>query len=398
MIVERYTMSSRLRTPERKQSRTSNTIWITGALALLLLALLIGPTLALPESTGPYPVGQTHLQWTDASRPEVLTDDPWDVRELVVVIWYPARAETGDAAPYFPGLSKISNALVESGEVATWEALGLRYVRSTNRFEAVLPSGEALFPVVVLSPGNGTNVEFYNNLASELASHGYVVVGLNHPYDVAAVALSNGRIAHYNKKQWLLSPGEHQAYTSARMPVRVADMIFALNQLEHLNAAPGGFFAGRLDLETIAAAGHSLGGITASEACKAEPRLKACLNFDGLQAGGPFSTEKSATPPVQPFLFLTKESQLRPDLIERFESMENGYWVVIHGATHDSFSDAALLRPSLSMYSGDADLKMKLIKEYVLAFLSQTLKHHPTELLSVSSDGMDVTIKVFPSQ
>lgn len=362
---------------------------------MLILVLLIGPLLTLPGPTGEYPVGQTLLLWTDTSRPELLTDAPGDFREVAVVIWYPAIAGTGEPGSYFPRLSKISEALVESGEVEAWEVFGLRLVRTSNRLDAELSDGESAYPVVILSPGNGTNVEFYNNLASELASHGYIVVGVNHPHDVAAVELADGRIAPYNSEQWSLSPEEHQTYTSARMPVRVADMIFVLDRLEQLNKAPESLFEGRLDLGSIAVAGHSIGGITASEACKADPRFKACLNFDGLQAGGPFSTETSAMPPAQPFLFLTKETQLHRALIKRFESTTESYWVIVHGATHDGFSDAAMLRPSLSMYSGDADLKMKLIKQYTLAFLDQTLKHQPTELLSISTDGVDVSTRVF---
>lgn len=388
-------MLSQVQSSNKKQNRPSIAIWMIGVPALFLLTLLIGPMLVLPETTGPYPVGQTVLHWTDTSRPEVLTTDPNDFRELMAVIWYPAAAGTGDSSPYFPGISRISKALAESGEVAAWEAFGLRFVRSSNLLDAEVSREESSYPVVILSPGNGTNVEFYNNFASELASHGYVVVGLNHPYDVAAVALSDNRIAHYNKEQWSLSPEEHQAYTSERMPVRVADMAFALDQLEYLNTAPDIIFAGRLNLDAIAAAGHSIGGITASEACKTEPRFKACLNFDGLQAGGPFSTEETAQPPAQPFLFLTKESQLCPYLLERFEATKESYWVIIHNTTHNGFSDAAMLRPSLSMYLGDADQKMKLVKQYALAFLRQTLKHQPTGLLSVSSDGKDVSIRIF---
>jgi dienelactone hydrolase len=383
-------MSSQLQTRKQKQGL------IKGVLILLFLIFLIAPVLILPEPSGQYSVGQTTLNWTDISRPEVLTEDPNDFRELVAVIWYPAKAWTGISTSYFPGLSKISKALAESGEVAAWETFGLRFVHSSNRLNAELSKEEISYPVVILSPGNGTNIEFYNNLASELASHGYVVVGLNHPYDVAAAALSGGRIAHYNKEQWQLSPEEHQKYTSTRMPVRVADMIFALDQLEHLNTTADNPFVGRLDLDSVAAAGHSIGGITASEVCKAEPRFKACLNFDGLQAGGPFSTDKIAEPPAQPFLFITKESRLHPYLVERFEITTESYWVIVHDTTHDSYSDAALLRPSFSLYSGKIDQQAKLIKLYILDFLNHTLKHQSTSSLSAPSEGQDASVKVFP--
>ena len=53
-----------------------------------------GPTLWLPEPTGPYPVGTTSVCLTDVSRP-----DPWAAgvvaRELMVSLWYPAAPPAG---------------------------------------------------------------------------------------------------------------------------------------------------------------------------------------------------------------------------------------------------------------------------------------------------------------
>ncbi len=248
---------------------------------------------------------------------------------------------------------------------------------------------------MILSPGNGTNIEFYASLAGEIASHGYIVVGLNHPYDVAAVQLSDGRVAPYDKDQWSLEPNVHQTYITERIKVRTADVVFALEKLEEMNA--NGTFAGLLDLDSVAAAGHSLGGITASEACKADSRFNACLNFDGLQRGGPFSMEETAIPPQQPFMFLTKESQLHPKLIERFESMPESYWVVVHGASHQSFTDGPLLQPSLMPGSNQEDQFMNLIQKYTLAFLDQTLNGRPNSLLSNTVTNEQVSVKVFPS-
>ena len=153
-----------------------------------------------------------------------------------------------------------------------------------------------------------------------------------------------------------------------------------------------------MDLDAVAAAGHSLGGITASEACKADSRFKACLNFDGIQRGGPFSMEETAIPPEQPFLFLTKEPQLHPRLIERFESMTESYWIVVHGTSHQSFTDGPLLQPSLLPGVNRADQLMRLIQKYTLAFVDHTLKGQSSALLSNPVDGNDVSVKVFPVQ
>jgi len=215
---------------------------------VLLLAFSIIAQLVLPAPIGPYAVGQTVFRWVDTSRPEVMTGDPADFREVIATIWYPAEPGTGTKSPYFPGLSKVSKALVESGEVEPWEVFGLQFIRSQNLLEAKLANNQAPYPVLILSPGNGTNIEFYTSLASGIVSHGYIVVGLNHPYDVAAVELSNGEVAPYNKDQWLLEVRAHQAYTAERIKVRTADMLFALDQLESINSRSDSPLRRMLDL------------------------------------------------------------------------------------------------------------------------------------------------------
>jgi len=367
-------------------------------LILILLTLSISLQLELLSSGGSFAVGRTIFRWGDTARPEVLTEDPKDFREVMTLIWYPAELGTGTKTGYFPGLSTVSKALVQSGEVEWWEALGLRFIRSESPLNAKPVKDQTPFPVVLLSPGNGTNIEFYSSLASEIASHGYIVVGINHPYDVPAVELSTGEVAPYNKSQWLLDVNAHQAYTAERIKVRQADVSFVLDQLEIVNSDTGSSFAGILDLNSVAVAGHSLGGITASNACKADPSIKACLNFDGLLKGGPFSTDESAIPPQQPFMFITKEAELHPRLIENFESTKESYWVVIHGATHDSFTDSPLLQPTLLPIPNQADQFMNLIQKYTLAFLDQTLKGLSNSLLAKTVDGKDVSVKVFPSR
>lgn len=364
---------------------------------VIVLALLIIPQLELAAPTGPHIVGERVFRWVDPSRPEVLTDAPEDMREVIALIWYPAEPGTGTSAGYFPGLSTVSQALSESGEVSPLEVFGLQFIRSKILLNAELLKGQGPYPVLILSPGNGTNIEFYASLASEIASHGYIVVGLNHPYDVPAVELSNGAVAQYDKSQWLLEPKAHAAYTMERIRVRTADVIFALEQLEALNSKADSPFFGTLNLDAIAVAGHSLGGITASEACKADARFRGCINFDGVLSGGPFSMEDSAIPPAQPFMFLTKESQLHPKFIESFESTSQSYWVVIHGAAHDNFTDGPLLQPSLVPFLDHAGQIMMQVQKYTLAFLDQTLKGKPSDLLSQTVRHKDISVEIYPS-
>src|SRR5262249_37769797 len=65
----------------------------------------------LPTLTGKLAVGRTSFHWVDASRPEAMTDNPDDRRELMVTIWYPAESATGETAPYIDNLDKLAGAI-----------------------------------------------------------------------------------------------------------------------------------------------------------------------------------------------------------------------------------------------------------------------------------------------
>lgn len=364
------------------------------AFGLLVLSLAL--QLRLPAPGGPYVVGRASLTWVDESRPEVVPGASGGSRHVGVQLWYPAQAGSAPRAPYFPFLDQVSAALRESGEVSALKVAGLRFIRSNSLWQAQAAWEGGPFPVLLLSPGNGTNVEFYGGLAEELASQGYVVVGINHPYDVAAVALSDGKVAGYYRQQWDIPPQEQQQYVQQRGPVRVADAFFVVDRLSNLNREDP-LLAGRLDLERLGFLGHSLGGITAAEACQRDPRFKACLNLDGIQAGGPFSMVASPPLPAQPFMFITKEEQLHPGLIAQFEALPSqGYVVIIHGASHDHFTDGPQLLPSLLPIQNRADRILQQISQYALAFFDQELKGQLSQLLTAPRQDPQVTFQVYP--
>jgi hypothetical protein len=211
-------------------------------------------------------------------------------------------------------------------------------------------------------------------LAEELASHGYVVVGLNHPYDVAAVALAAGGVAQFADEAWPAALADRQAFVSQRITERTADVRFVLDQLEALNARGADPLSGRLDLSRVGVWGHSLGGITAAQACLADARVSACLNLDGLQAGGPFSAEPDPVPPAQPFLFITKETALPPAVARLLAaSPTTSAWVTVAGAAHDSFTDGPLLTPGLLPLPNTADAITAITRRHMLAFFDEVL-------------------------
>jgi pimeloyl-ACP methyl ester carboxylesterase len=372
------------------------------ALAVLLVAAGLALSTAvstlsylrLPEPTGASAVGRVTAVLDDPARPEPRSGGAAS-RRVGLVAWYPAQADSGAPASYVPDLAGIRDALAASGELSGPVVAGLAFVGTSTRTDAQpdAPSGPEGFPVVVLSPGNATNVAFYAVLAEELASHGYVVIGVDHPYQVAAVDLGDGTVAVYEPDP----PGQGPASTIPRkIAERTADLAFILDRLRS-DAAGLVALDGRLDLDRVAVVGHSNGGIAAAELCATDVRVAACANIDGLSAGGPFSATPDVEPLERPFLFLTKERTLHPTLVEAFESTgEGAYRVVIPAATHQGFADGARFEPRVLPLGRPADAVQQVERDVVRAFLDHELRGRPGPAFDGLTPGADLYVEAYP--
>lgn len=364
-----------------------------GVLAAAVMVLGVAATfvhLEVPEPTGAHAVGRERLTWTDQGRAESHTAVPSDVRHVPVQIWYPAVPDTGTLGSYVPDLEVLRSSLVASGEIGAAQAWGLQWVRHHSFDHAEVAQSNELFSIVVLSPGNLTNVGFYASIGEELASRGYVVVGIDHPYQVAAVQLPDGSVARYDAS-WDSSTGTGGA--ERKVEERVADVAFVLEALASESSA----VRGRLDFENVAVIGHSNGGLTAMEMCRRSPAIDACANLDGQAAGGPFSTEVTAAAPDQPFLFLTKETSLHPEMHRRFEAAgEGAYRVVVPDAAHGAFADGPLFAPSLNPGARTEDRVVEVLRGFIAAFLDKELSGAPRDVMSRVPASTDVYVNVYP--
>jgi Platelet-activating factor acetylhydrolase, isoform II len=148
-------------------------------------------TLSLPEPTGPCPVGTTSTHLTDTARP-----DPWaagvSVRELMVSVWYPAAPSDGPRARYMtPAESELQ---LTSRGITGVPPDALSTVRTNAVLDATPAGRQRLLPLVVLSPGFTNPRGVLTGLAEDLASHGYVVAGIDHTYESFATAFPDGRV------------------------------------------------------------------------------------------------------------------------------------------------------------------------------------------------------------
>lgn len=365
----------------------------------------------LPVPTGQYAVGRTSFHWKDASRQEVMTDDPGDRREIMVQVWYPAKVLASRLpAPYFPDLELLRNAFSESTRAT------LASVRSHAFADAQIATGRRLFPVVIFSPGAGTSTFSYSAILEELASHGYVVAGINHPYESLGVVLPDKRVARYDESE----VKDVLPFLRQRIEVRAADASFAADQLTKLNTTSP-VFRGRIDVAHIGIFGHSRGGLAAAMACQHDRRFKACLNMDGGTLGGPFYVDANATPPTQPFMWfirfkpepsdeqlktwnMTREmwNQNRDRVQSRvngfFRSVKGGsYRVTLNGATHETFSDRPLLSSKIDLDTLAFRLRVaRIVRDFTVAFFDKYLKNQLTGLLGGAlTNYPEVTVERF---
>lgn len=150
------------------------------------------------------------------ARSASFTADPHDRRTVVVQLWYPAqKSPAGTRRAQYLGRTEheartVSDALAREVGLPGFLVDGVPRAHTRSVFNAPVAGGGGRFPVVLFSPGSG-GVRTQNTAwAEELASHGYLVAALDHPYDSAAVVLTDGRTIHHVRS--ILSNPRHTGY------------------------------------------------------------------------------------------------------------------------------------------------------------------------------------------
>jgi len=380
----------------------------------------------LPAPRGKYAVARIGYDWVDGSRPEALSKIPNAHREIMVYVWYPAElGMRNKAAEYLPGVASIAKSPESQSMKSFWDDdWGLvvsGQIETDTSERSPIAEGKEQFPLVVFSPGLGDPSTAYTTLIEEVVSRGYIVASIEPTYEVPAVAFPDGRVVPSSEaatgRNLPVIPGETRekwlqrlhAADAPHLDKWAADIRFTIDQITSLNvagknAAP---FSGRVDLNKIAAWGHSFGGRAAPRACQLDRRIKACLNADGLGPDGPIFTYEGASMPLQPFLWMevfhepptdaqlapykmtrkdwdkNHQAQLAVDEQELKECPGGSYHVSINlpGIEHSSFTDVPLIEAEKKEEVDNAVRSLGVIEDYTIAFLDRYLKQGKGELL-----------------
>ncbi|WP_031008446.1 acetylhydrolase [Streptomyces sp. NRRL F-5727] len=282
----------------------------------------------LPAPTGPHPVGVVRHTFTDRDR-----TDPWDpalgARQVVVSAVYPARTVAGlprapqltpAEAPVFGTLAPLVRGL---------PAAGVDWAGTLTHAHSGAPPLPGRRPVVLYTPGGGDARTLGSGLAEELASHGAVVVLVDHPGEASQVELPDGSV----RETVLFGPPDPVTFRTM-VDTRVADLRLVLDRFGELPLGTGP------DPRRTGICGHSAGGTAAALLAARDPRIRAVADLEGYLDLEPW-------PGHRPLLLMATDGFEGAERIARSWAGLRASRRTLRAANHWVFTDHAAVVPQL---------------------------------------------------
>jgi predicted dienelactone hydrolase len=345
--------------------------------------------LPFPHPSGPYNVATYEDHWIDHDRVDPYAEHPGAPRELMVQWWYPTQ-QICKPSLYMPSKMNVLVQRMHDEHVyipsVLWRAL--LHVDVPVCLHAPCVQQYDPYPVVIISHGYKAQKELYTSFAQELASNGYVVLGVDHTNLSDLIVFPDGRTRRLPPvlmaQEQVPETIEKDHYMARYYKAGIPDITFALDMLSQVNEDATSPLYGKLDLNRVGGLGHSMGGVIMLEVCRQDERCKSVIVMDVWQCD-----INSTTPLGKPSLFLLGEygDMLKPEFTQQLTDMQlffkrsgsESTQVMIPGAGHEAFCDLILLKKPLpwllgfTTCSGDQYATLALINEHVLSFFDRTL-------------------------
>ncbi|KAI1046546.1 hypothetical protein LB505_013366 [Fusarium chuoi] len=308
-------------------------------------------------SSGTYSVGLDIKTIIDESRwdPYAPIDSP-QKRRVLISTFAPVDIQENSCphgevnVPYMP--PKTGDVFGRQAEAmglpsGVFEDLQLKFCRlyDTNRHQKHSLKNGTKLPVVIFSPGRGVSRLMYSAMARSVASHGYIVITVDHAYDASIIEYPDGTditgvVGEANK-----------TVLERSAKVRSQDISFIIDQIKDNATASEQF--GLSETGSVFVLGHSIGGATAVSTSFSDDRIRGAINLDGDMLG-PVVKAGLDKP-----LFLIGRPHSRdqgPSWNETWNSQRGpGMMLQIDGITHQSFLDAPLLVSLRDVPEGSRD-------------------------------------------
>lgn len=315
---------------------------------VVLIASVSAITVSPPS--GIHGVASTNFEVVDNSR-----KDPYSTTGQTRRIMLSAFFPTGPhekckpyTTAYMPALTAAYHDELYTGfglPNGTFEQLEL----SLCKPEAKRTTKSMHYPTVLFSPGLGNSRLLYSAMAQSLASHGFIVITIDHTADSSIVEFPNGGSV-------LATDISSDEQIEQAVDIRTQDLHYIVDQLQDkafrktmFGHTPVADLCG--SNQRIIAAGHSLGGAAALSATISDSRITSAINLDGSIYGD--ATTKASHCPT---LFVSHEGKnLTTDdswgvswpLLKGSKAL-----ATVQGSAHGSFTDLPLLASTLGLESG----------------------------------------------
>lgn len=389
------------------------------------IAATLVPLFTLPEPTGPHRVGTRWLILPDSARDEDLSPDAGEKRTLVVRLWYPADSVAGKPEPYIE--REVAVAIARALGLPGFFLSHLTNVDTHAYRRAWIPAAPERLPLIVFSHGYGAGTESQNTVQmEELASHGFVVASIDHPYEAAAIVMRDGevvaarpRFAPRDSGTMARSVELVRRLQSARDTTAVAALLpdlydlsaplelsiaqwtqdtrFVLDALARMST-PGAtadtVLTGRLDTDRVGMMGMSFGGATAANVCLRDARCAAGINLDGLLYG-----DAARAPLARPFVVASAEESRQLHRLFHQRAIAPNWLLTVRDARHLDFSDLNWFAPALGrrlgMLGGIAPARMhRLLNAVVVPWFDAALRRGAAlDSAALASAFPEVTIE-----
>lgn len=355
----------------RKKSRKVLFIVLGSIVAMILLAILLLPKLLFSDyeglpTTGPYSVKQASAILVDESRVETFETDG-SFREVPVYFYYPDVEHAS-----------------ESGRVT---------------------DGIAGFPLVIFSHGAFGYYQSNTSTYMELASHGYVVISLDHPYHSFFTKDTSGKTIIVNPQfmqevMYINENGTSEQeiieLSHSWLDIRTKDMNFVLDSVKaakepaaetaSIAELPACWFvSGKTsaveeilsvlaitDTERIGLMGHSMGGAASVTVGRTRDDIDAVIDLDGTMLGEQFSYVDGVYDfydevyPVPMLVVNNEEHHFEGEEVESLyvnrvvlANAKDAKYTYFKGSGHMNFTDLPLFSPALANMLGIGEVNPK---------------------------------------
>ena len=360
------------------------------------VSVLVFPIYGMPLPSGDYLIGTESFIIEDETRYELYNEDLNDFRKIKIQVWYPAELIDGyEQAPWLEDGVVVARALSKDMGLPSFVLDQTADIMSNSYFDVPISNALDDYPVIIISHGWRGFRNLHTDYAEELASLGYIVIGIDHSYGSVATVFNDEEIAYLNLDA--LPPREttpdYLDYANQLVNTYASDINTTINYLEEINDSNNpSRFSGKLDLTKIGLLGHSTGGGADVVIALNDDRIDAVMGLDAwVEPIDEIEVNEGLTIPS---LFLRSGAwETGFNNTNLYTLIENSTYpsalYQIDGTTHYDFAMVNMYSP-LTKYIGvtgnvEGEHLNSILKSMISDFFNKTLKNDTNSEIDIET-------------